>query len=519
MSMSETICLNPATGQELGRVPLQGPEDVVAAAQAARAAHPAWAATPIKQRAKAIKKVRDYLADHADELAETIARDNGKTRTDALLAEVLPATAAANYYAKKAAGWLGDRKPGPALWLLANKRTRLVRQPWGVVGIISPWNYPFTIPFSEVVCGLLAGNCVLLKVASETQMVGQALARCLAAAGLPPGVFTCLNLPGRQAGPAMLEAGVDKLFFTGSVGVGKQLMALAAQSLTPVNLELGGNDAMLVCPDADLERAAAGAAWGGLVNTGQTCGGVERVYVHQSVAQEFLQLLGEKVKALRVGYDTDFNVDLGAMTTTRQVELVRAHVHDALARGAVIYAQSACSPGPNFLPATVLTQVDHSMRVMREETFGPVIAVMVVGNMDQALHLANDSDLGLTGSVWSGDRRAALRLARRIKAGVVAINDHLMSHGLAEAPWGGFKNSGMGRSHGRDGFAEMTQVQAIVDDLLPWAKRDLWWYPQSREQYQGLKGITEFLYGHGLGRRLEGLRRLIKLLPRMFRAD
>ncbi|MBU4278548.1 MAG: aldehyde dehydrogenase family protein [Proteobacteria bacterium] len=519
MSMDETICLNPATGEELGRVPLQGPEDVVAAAQAARQAQPEWAATPIKQRAKAIKKVRDYLADHADLLAETIARDNGKTRTDALVAEVLPATAAAHYYAKKAAKWLGDKKPGPALWLLANKRTRLVRQPWGVVGIISPWNYPFSIPFSEVVCALLAGNCVLLKMASETQMVAQAMNRCLAAAGLPPGVFTCLNLPGRQAGPAMLEAGVDKLFFTGSVGVGKQLMALAAPSLTPVNLELGGNDAMLVCPDADLERAAAGAVWGGMVNTGQTCGGVERIYVHHSVASQFLDLLGAKVKALRVGYDTDFNVDLGAMTTTRQVDLVKAHITDALTHGAKIFAQSACAKGPNFLPATVLTQVDHSMRVMREETFGPVIAVMPVGNMDQAVLLANDSDLGLTGSVWSKDRRAALRLSRRIKAGVVMINDHLMSHGLAEAPWGGFKNSGLGRSHGRDGFNEMTQVQAIVNDLMPWAKRDLWWYPQSREQYQGLKGLIEFLYGHGLERRMAGLRKLIKLLPRMFRAD
>ena len=519
MSMDQTICLNPATGEELGRVPLQGPEDVVAAALAARQAQPEWAATPIKQRAKAIKKVRDYLADQADHLAETIARDNGKTRTDALVAEVLPATAAANYYAKKAAGWLKDAKPGPALWLLANKRTRLVRQPWGVVGIISPWNYPFSIPFSELACALLAGNCVLLKMASETQMVAQAMSRCLGAAGLPPGVFTCLNLPGRQAGPAMLEAGVDKLFFTGSVGVGKQLMSLAAPSLTPVNLELGGNDAMLVCPDADLERAAAGAAWGGMINTGQTCGGVERVYVHHSVASEFLQLLGAKVKALRVGYDTDCNVDLGAMTTTRQVDLVKAHIADALAHGAKIFAQSACAKGANFLPATVLTQVDHSMRVMREETFGPVVAVMPVGNMDQAVHLANDSDLGLTGSVWSRDRRAALRLARRIKAGVVMINDHLMSHGLAEAPWGGFKNSGLGRSHGRDGFNEMTQVQTIVNDLMPWAKRDLWWYPQSREQYQGLKGLIEFLYGHGLERRAAGLRNLIKLLPRMFRAD
>ena len=518
MSQAETICLNPATGQELGRVPLQSPDDVAVAVAAARAAQPAWAAAPLKERARAIRLVRDYILAHADELAATIARDNGKTRADAMVAEVLPATVAANYYPKKARAWLRDKKPGPALLLLANKRTRLVRQPWGVVGIISPWNYPFTIPFSEVICGLLAGNSVVLKVASETQMVAQAMQRCLDAADLPPGVFTCLNLPGRQAGPAFLAAGVDKLFFTGSVGVGKELMALAAQSLTPVNLELGGNDAMLVCPDADLERAAAGAVWGGMVNTGQTCGGVERIYVHQSVAAEFLERLCAKVKALRVGYDTDFNVDLGAMTTTRQVELVKAHLADALEQGAVIAAQSESPEGPHFLPATVLTGVNHAMRVMREETFGPVLAVMEVGDMDQALRLANDSDLGLTGSVWSRDRRAARALARRVKAGVVMINDHLMSHGLAEAPWGGFKNSGVGRSHGQDGFNEMTQVQALVDDLMPWAKRDLWWHPQDLVQYQGLRGMLRMLYGQGLATRLDGMRALLRLLPRMFKS-
>jgi len=516
--MSEqTICLNPATGEELGRVPLQGPEDVRTALEAARAAQPAWAAAPVRQRAAALRRVRDYMVAHADELAETIARDNGKTRVDAMVCEVLPATVAAGYYAKKAAKWLRDRKPGPALWLLGNKRARLVRHPWGVVGVISPWNYPFTIPFSEVVCALLAGNCVLLKVASETQMVAQALERCLGAAGLPPGVFTCLNLPGRQAGPALLEAGVDKLFFTGSVRVGKELAVQAAATLTPVNLELGGNDAMLVCPDADLARAAAGAAWGGLVNTGQTCGGVERIYVHQDVAAEFLARLKARVDALRVGYDTEFNMDLGAMTATRQVELVQAHIADALECGAEIHAQSACPEGPHWLPATVLTKVDHAMRVMREESFGPVIAVMQVTEMDQAIALANDSDLGLTGSVWSRDRAKAQALARRIKAGVVMINDHLMSHGLAEAPWGGFKDSGLGRSHGQDGFNEMTQAQAVVDDLAAWAKQDLWWYPAGRDQYEGLRGMVRLLYGQGLGQRLGGMRALLRLLPRMFR--
>ena len=267
----------------------------------ARAAQTDWAGLPVADRVRHLKRIRDYLADNADEVAEVIARDNGKTRFDALAAEVLPATMAVDYYCRKARRFLKDRRLFPGNILLANKAATLRRAPYGVVGIISPWNYPFSIPFSEVVMALLAGNTVILKVASETQMVGQALNECFAAAQLPEGVLIQLNLPGRLAGTALLEAGIDKLFFTGSTAVGKTLMAEAAPYLTPVNLELGGNDPMLVCPDADLERAAAGAVWAGLQNSGQSCGGVERIYVHQDVYDDFLEALDRRVRPLRVG--------------------------------------------------------------------------------------------------------------------------------------------------------------------------------------------------------------------------
>jgi succinate-semialdehyde dehydrogenase/glutarate-semialdehyde dehydrogenase len=393
--------------------------------------------------------------------------------------------------------------------------------PWGVVGIISPWNYPFAIPFSEVVMGLLAGNAVVLKVASQTQIVGRALERCFLSAGLPEGIFAYVNLPGHLAGTALLEAGINKIFFTGSTAVGKQLMAKAAETLTPLCLELGGNDPMLVCPDADLERAAGGAVWAGMQNCGQTCAGVERIYVHQDVYQPFLDLLAEKVRARRVGPDTDHRVDLGAMTTPQQMEKVRRHVRDALERGATIYAQSACpqdSPG-HFLPAMVLTGVDHSMPLMREETFGPVVGVMQVADVDEAVRLANDGELGLTASVWSRNRKAARKLAARLQAGVVTINDHLISHGLPETPWGGFKQSGLGRTHGALGFAEMTQPQCLVDDFMPGVKRNLWWHPHSPDVYAGIKGILHFLYGPRLCDRLAGVWRLAKFFPRMFTRD
>ncbi len=356
------------------------------------------------------------------------------------------------------------------------------------------------------------------KLFEPDVLVGRALERCIQAGELPEGLFAHFNVPGRLAGGAFLESGIDKLFFTGSVPVGKKLMVKAAETLTPVSLELGGNDAMLVCADADLDRAVGGAVWAGLQNCGQSCGGVERIYVHASIYDAFMEKLKTRVEALRVGPDVDHSCDLGAMTTTRQMVLVREHVADALDRGAAIFAQTSVPEGDtgNFLPAMVLTDVDHSMRVMREETFGPLLGVMKVATMDEAVSLANDSNLGLTASVWGQDRKGAEVLARQLRAGAVTINDHLMSHGLAETPWGGFKESGIGRTHGALGFDEMTQPQCIVHDYLPGVRRNMWWHPFSARVYEGLRGILDLLYGRGVGRRLEGARQLARLFPRTF---
>ena len=514
----QTTSVNPATGEVLGRVPEHTAADVQRAVATARQAQPGWAALPVRERTAALLRVRDAIVRDADRLAEIISRDNGKTRTDALVDEVLPAAAAVDYYAKNAKRFLADKRLKPGLALLAYKSSRVVRVPFGVVGIISPWNYPFAIPLSEVVMALAAGNAVVLKVATQTQQVGLALARLFNEAGLPAGVFHYLNVPGRVAGPAFLEAGINKLFFTGSVGVGKQLMAQAAETLTPVSLELGGNDPMLVCADADLERAADGAVWAGMQNAGQTCGGVERIYVHRQVYPRFVELLGDRVRRLRVGPDRDFDVDVGAITTQSQVETIRAHIQDAVSRGATIYAESAAPEEGQFLPAVVLTDVNHEMRVQREETFGPVVTVTPVDTMDEAVALANDSNLGLTASVWSRDRRAADALARRLEAGAVMINDHTMSNGLPETPWGGFKESGIGRTHGELGFSEMTQPQVIVHDYLPGVKKNPWWHPHGRFVYDGMKGLLDMVYADGAKQRLGGASRFVRLFARTFGA-
>ncbi len=276
---------------------------------------------------------------------------------------------------------------------------------------------------------------------------------------------------------------------------------------------------MLVCEDADLYRAAAGAVWAGLSNCGQSCSGVERIYVHEKIYEPFLALLKEKVENLRVGYDQDFDVDLGVMTTRRQIEVVNRHLDDALSKGAVIYARSDPAKGidsEHIIPAYVLTDVHHGMLVMREETFGPIVSVMKVKNMDDAVMMANDSDFGLSGSVWSKNKTKAEKLARNIEAGVIMINDHLMNHGMPETTMSGFKMSGMGATHGAIGFDEMTRPQVIIDELLPFAKKNMWWHPHGKQVYRGLIGAINLLYGKGIVARLKGLRHLLKIVPRYF---
>jgi len=490
------------------------PAQVAEAFALARRAQPTWAATPYPQRSAALKRVQALLVDRADEVAAVITGDTGKALVDALTAEVVPAVLAISYYRKAAGRVMRGTKATGGNLLLANKTSRLRAVPYGVVGIISPWNYPFSIPFGEVVMALLTGNAVVLKVASDTPGVGEALAALFRDAGLPEGIFTYVTLPGSQAGPAFIEAGADKLFFTGSTEVGRILAALAAPKLLPLVLELGGNDAAIVRADADLDRAAAGLLWAGFANAGQSCGGAQRILVHRTVYEPFLEALGRRVEALRVGPGADFAFDMGGLVTERQKKAVEDQVAECLAAGAVVWARSPAPAGGSYLPALVLTNVTPDMPIMKGEVFGPVVAVVPVDGDDQALAIANDSVLGLTGSVWSRDRRAARQVAARIRAGAVMINDHLMSHGLAETPWGGFGDSGTGRTHGEAGLAEMVRLQVVVDDWLPGVKKNLWWHPYSEAVYQGMKSLITVLHGPTLAARLGALPRLARFVLR-----
>ncbi len=511
----ETVVFNPATGARLGAVrntDFSGMDEIFAKAREAQAL---WADMPFRRRRRHVLMMMDYIIDNAEHIAGVIAKSTGKTRIDALATEVIPSALSARWYANRAGQTLRTRRVPASSLLFINKRNMIARAPWGVVGIISPWNYPFSIPFGEVAMGLMAGNAVMLKVATVSVLIGLEIEKIIRAGDLPDGLFTLVTGPPQEVSDAFFRNRIDKIFFTGSVATGKILMARASRTLTPLSLELGGKDAMIVLPDADLERASNGAAWAGYSNAGQSCAGLERLYVHESVYDEFMKLLSEKTRALRVGVDTACNVDIGSLSTREQLEKVKHQVAEAGKRGAVVVARSEMPKNPHgwFYPATLMAGVDHSMELMREETFGPVIPVMKFSDVSEAVRLANDSTMGLTASIWSRNTREARRIAGDLQAGVVTINDHLYTHGQPESPWLGWKNSGIGVTHSDLGLLEMTHPRVINWDVLP-SKRDVWWYPYDRSTYDGLLATMDFIFPQSFGTWLRGGVRMTAFLVR-----
>lgn len=513
----EIVVRNPASGEEISRHTLIDASRLRAVIQSARHAQRAWADLPLEQRKEFVARMRHWLVRNADDIAATISNCMGKTRFEALAFDVMPSVFGNAWYCKHARKHLAPEKLKSGSVLLLNKKSVLFHKPLGVVGIIAPWNYPLGIPMHEIIPALLAGNSVVFKTAPETIPVGGLIEDMCKSAGLPEDVFNHVVVDGPLCGDVMLEkGGVDKLFFTGSVRVGKLLAEKAARNLVPVSLELGGKDAMVVLDDANIPRAVSGALWGGMQNAGQSCAGVERVYVHNSVHDDFLAEARRQLEQLRQSRDTEG--DIGVLTTERQRNTVNEHVQEALEQGAREFAKAdwQIQSPQQYLP-TLLTNVSHDMRVMREETFGPVIGVMPVSNSDEAIALSNDSPYALTASVWSRDAKRAETIARQLEAGAVMINDHLMSHGITETPWGGPKDSGMGRGHGRFAFHAMTELQVVVHDRLAFTRRNLWWFPVTKRDYASIRGAIDVFHGQGPARRFKGILALLKGLPKMFR--
>ncbi len=486
---------NPTSGERIGAVSVTAPEDVQAVVDAVAKVQPFWAQLTLEDRARYLERTAQVLIDESDEIRDLIVREQGKPRSEAFTMEVLPTIDALTWIARTGVEILADEKiPMPQLFL-KTKRSAFTYEPLGVIGVISPWNYSWSIPFGEVALALMAGNGVVLKPASLTPLIGERIARVFERAGVPDGLVRVVHGPG--TGSAVVSSSVAKVFFTGSVETGRTVGEACAHRLKGSVLELGGKDPMLVLADANLDHAIAGALWGGFANAGQTCSGIERVYVARELSERFIEGVVAGAESLRVGDPDSWDTEIGPMVSREQFEIVSELVDDAIAAGATVLCGGTAESPPglegSFYAPTVLTGVTHQMRIMREEIFGPVLPIVVVDSEDEAVALANDSEFGLGASVWTADRSKGERIARELESGMVWINDHMFSHGACQCSWGGVKESGLGRTHSKFGMYECVNIKLRVWEGS--AVKDPWWHPYDETLGKALRQTATILYG------------------------
>jgi succinate-semialdehyde dehydrogenase / glutarate-semialdehyde dehydrogenase len=486
---------NPATGEPVGAVPLAESADVAAAVAAARAAQQAWDAAGIEARRRVLAAFHDLLFERRDEVLDTIQAETGKIRREAL-GELLVVAGAARYYLTHGKRHLAAEEHAGASPFVTG--ARVLRRPHGVVGFISPWNYPFILSVGDALPALLAGNAAVVKPSELTPLSAELARDLLRRAGLDERLFQLVHGDG-AVGAELIEH-VDYIGFTGSVATGRRVAEAAARRLIPASLELGGKNPMLVLEDAPLEATVAGLMQGGFYNTGQTCIAFERVYVARPIFDRFAALAARRTAGLRVGWSTGWDMDVGSLISTTHADKVMRHVEAATAGGAIVLSGGRRLPelGPAFVAPTLLSGVDASMEVCREETFGPVLALYPFTDVEEAVALANDSPYGLNASVWSADRRRAQAVASRLEAGSVAVNASLLIFATFDVPMGGVKLSGLGRRHGREGIVRFTRTHSIVDSTL---------------RGGGYEGILTRLDSERRARRLAGLFRWMRHIP------
>ncbi len=494
---------NPATLEPVGEVFLASPADCRGAIEAAKKAYPLWRNITTEEKRRLFLKAKAVLLRRATEIARLLAVEKGTPVVESLTNEVFSIIETLDYYGRNQKKTLAPKKVKAHIPLFAHKKNTFLFQPLGPSLVISPWNFPFMIPFLDVISELTVGNTVVLRPSTSTPFAGLAIGEIMTEAGVPAGVLNIVPCRVPQAEEMIVDPDIQSIAFTGSVGVGKRILELASRNLTNVVLELGGKDPMIVFRDADIEQAALGAVWAAFMNAGQSCASVERVYVAEDIAESFIRRVVDITRTLRVGNPLDAGVDIGPMENLGQLKVVEEHVREGVEKGAEVLCGGGRVeglPGYFFAP-TVLAKVDHGMKIMTEETFGPVLPVMTFRDREQAIALANDSHYGLTASVWTRDKKAAQWAAERLEAGGVTINDHMITFNEPGAIWGGIKQTGMGRTHGPYGLLEIANIKFVSADFSG-KKRRMWWYPYEAATLEIMEKAIPMMHHPRFGGRL-----------------
>ncbi len=497
--------INPATKQPLGRAPLMGESEVNAANELAWKTFEHWQLTSYSKRAKLVLKFRQLIANKADEIANLISEEVGKPLPEAYLSELCGPLDTCVWLAENCERLLADQPMPLANPLLSSKQSIVAFEPLGVIGIISPWNYPFAIPTMTALMAIMVGNTVLLKPSEKSPLIGIKIGELFLEAGFPPGVIQILT-GDSSTGKILSRTNLSKLIFTGSVEGGAAVMAQASAQITPVTLELGGKDAAIVLPDAPVDWTARGLVWGAFTNAGQACASVERVYIVKGKnTDKLINTIVSMTSKLKLGAASDAMTDVGPLIDQGQLDHVVRQVDEAVQGDAkcLTGGHARTDLGGFFFEPTVITGVNQQMKIMREETFGPVMPIMIVDSEDQAVDLANDSEYGLTATVWAGKLNRAECVARDLNVGTVLINDCLFSHATPQLPWGGIKKSGFGKGHSIFGLQDLCNIKHISIDAAGGAHR-VWWYPYSKSKIKMAQGGIQLLHGK-LTKRTAGL--------------
>lgn len=503
--------LNPRTGRIEREFPMATEQEVQDVVSRARQAFPKWSRLSFKERGAYIRRFRKTFLAHSRGLVAILSEEQGRPVAESYFSEVLPNVDLLQYWAQKAGDFLKREKVFLHPIQFPGKRGYIEFEPLGLVAIIAPWNYSISIPLRQIIPALMAGNVVILKPSEKVPRVSAELNRLFQESGLPEGVFQMVLGDGR-VGSRLVQSGVQKVFFTGSVATGRRVLADAAERLTPVSLELGGKDPAIVFADADLERAANGILWGACVNAGQSCNAIERVYVERKVYEPLKSILVHKVLQLKWQGE---EADVGPLIDGSQWKKVEGQLDDAIQKGGKILSNGRVPPNQEgfFFPPTLIDDVNLKSTVLSEETFGPLVPLVPFDTEEEAITKANDSRFGLAASVWTRDLERGERIAKRLEVGHVTINNATFTPALYQVPWGGVKESGFGMTNSRHALMEMVHPKFILVDRSR-RKTEPWWYPYDESAKRLAEGLVRFLSPRGIGERLRGVVQALKAFPK-----